>query len=75
MLDVKRTAAESGRRKTFFPARRKFAFRTASVLGAAGCDTGRHDLAGDALVLAAVGREALFLLLNKRLRAPVAPLA
>ncbi|MFL6698649.1 MAG: DMT family transporter [Vitreoscilla sp.] len=36
---------------------------------------GRHDLAGDALVLAAVGCEALFLLLNKRLRRPVAPLA
>jgi drug/metabolite transporter (DMT)-like permease len=32
-------------------------------------------LAGDALVLAAVGCEALFLLLNKRLRTPVAPLA
>lgn len=34
-----------------------------------------HDLGGDALVLAAVGCEALFLLLNKRLRVPVAPLA
>lgn len=32
-------------------------------------------LAGDALVLAAVACEALFLLLNKRLRKPIAPLA
>lgn len=32
-------------------------------------------LAGDALVLVAVGCEALFLLLNKRLRTPIAPLA
>ncbi|HKR77575.1 MAG TPA: DMT family transporter [Rhodanobacter sp.] len=32
-------------------------------------------LLGDALVLAAVGCEALFLLLNKRLRTPIAPLA
>jgi drug/metabolite transporter (DMT)-like permease len=36
---------------------------------------GAHSLAGNALVLAAVACEALFILLNKRLRAPVAPLA
>jgi len=36
---------------------------------------GAHDIAGDALVLAAVACEALFLLLNKRLRHPPAPLA
>jgi drug/metabolite transporter (DMT)-like permease len=47
----------------------------AVVVAAPGADKGRHDLAGDALVLAAVGCEALFLLLNKRLRFPVAPLA
>jgi drug/metabolite transporter (DMT)-like permease len=47
----------------------------AAVVVAPGGDRGRHDLAGDALVLAAVACEALFLLLNKRLRIPVAPLA
>ena len=47
----------------------------AAVVAVPGPATGQHDLAGDALVLAAVGCEALFLLLNKRLRAPVAPLA
>jgi len=46
-----------------------------AVVVAPGGDRGRHDLAGDALVLAAVACEALFLLLNKRLRVPVAPLA
>jgi len=46
-----------------------------AVALAPGGDRGRHDLAGDALVLAAVACEALFLLLNKRLRVPVAPLA
>jgi len=47
----------------------------AAVVVAPGADSARHDLAGDALVLAAVGCEALFLLLNKRLHVPVAPLA
>jgi len=47
----------------------------AAVVVAPGADAGRHDLAGDVLVLAAVGCEALFLLLNKRLHVPVAPLA
>lgn len=47
----------------------------AAVVVAPGGDRGRHDLAGDGLVLAAVACEALFLLLNKRLRVPVAPLA
>jgi len=46
----------------------------AAVVVAPGGRTGRHDLSGDALVLAAVACEALFLLLNKRLRVPVAPL-
>jgi drug/metabolite transporter (DMT)-like permease len=46
-----------------------------AVVAAPGQAAGPHDLAGDALVLAAVGCEALFLLLNKRLRTPVAPLA
>jgi drug/metabolite transporter (DMT)-like permease len=36
---------------------------------------GPHSASGDALVLAAMACEALFLLLNKRLRVPVAPLA
>ena len=36
---------------------------------------GQHDLKGDALILAAVACEAMFLLLNKRLHRPVAPLA
>jgi drug/metabolite transporter (DMT)-like permease len=48
--------------------------RRGGRLGAGG-QRGQHDLAGDALVLAAVACEALFLLLNKRLRMPVAPLA
>lgn len=47
----------------------------ATVVAVPGAASGPHDLAGDALVLAAVGCEALFLLLNKRLREPVAPLA
>ncbi len=47
----------------------------AAVIVVPGGASGRHDLAGDALVLAAVGCEAMFLLLNKRLRQPVAPLA
>jgi len=47
----------------------------AAVVAAPGGGKAPHDLAGDALVLAAVGCEALFLLLNKRLRVPVAPLA
>ena len=47
----------------------------AAVVAVPGGTTGQHDIAGDALVLAAVGCEALFLLLNKRLRVPVAPLA
>jgi drug/metabolite transporter (DMT)-like permease len=46
-----------------------------AVVAAPGAVSGRHDLVGDALVLAAVGCESLFLLLNKRLREPVAPLA
>jgi len=46
-----------------------------AVVVAPGGGQGRHDLTGDALVLAAVACEALFLLLNKRLRVPVAPLA
>jgi drug/metabolite transporter (DMT)-like permease len=36
---------------------------------------GAHSLAGNALVLAAVACEALFILLNKQLRTPVPPLA
>lgn len=40
-----------------------------------GGGAGTHSLAGNGLVLAAVACEALFLLLNKRLRAPPAPLA
>jgi len=47
----------------------------AAVVALPAAGQGRHDFAGDALVLAAVGCEALFLLLNKRLRVPVAPLA
>ena len=37
--------------------------------------SGTHSLAGNALVFAAVVCEALFILLNKQLRAPVPPLA
>ncbi|MFL6628439.1 MAG: DMT family transporter [Burkholderiaceae bacterium] len=47
----------------------------AAVVAVPGPAASRHDYGGDALVLAAVACEALFLLLNKRLRAPVAPLA
>jgi drug/metabolite transporter (DMT)-like permease len=52
------------------------ALATAGVAAVdAGAGTGAHSLAGNALVLAAVACEALFLLLNKRLRRPPAPLA
>jgi drug/metabolite transporter (DMT)-like permease len=37
--------------------------------------TGAHALAGNALILGAVACEGLFILLNKRLRQPIAPLA
>jgi drug/metabolite transporter (DMT)-like permease len=47
----------------------------AAVVIAPGGPQGAHDIAGDALILAAVACEALFLLLNKRLRRPPAPLA
>jgi drug/metabolite transporter (DMT)-like permease len=44
-------------------------------LGAGPAAAGAHSASGDALVLAAMACEALFLLLNRRLRVPVAPLA
>ncbi len=49
----------------------------ALVVVAPGHASARQDtsLTGDLLVMAAVGCEALFLLLNKRLRVPLAPLA
>jgi drug/metabolite transporter (DMT)-like permease len=45
------------------------------VTVAGGDRSGASSLAGDALVLAAVACESLFILLNKRLRAPLPPLA
>jgi drug/metabolite transporter (DMT)-like permease len=47
----------------------------AAVVIAPGGHKGAHDIGGDALILAAVACEALFLVLNKRLRHPPAPLA
>jgi len=46
-----------------------------AVVLAPGARAPSTSLGGDLLVLAAVGCEALFLLLNKRLRVPLAPLA